>query len=53
MELNRFNQLLESTMGNVKPLITEDFSNQMSYGDLTFAGNQGENIRKSTNSTET
>ena len=23
MELNRFKQLLESTMGNVKPLITE------------------------------
>jgi hypothetical protein len=45
MELNRFKQLLESVMGNVKPLITEDFSNQMSYGDLTFAGNQGENIR--------
>ena len=24
MELNRFKQLLESTMGNVKPLIVED-----------------------------
>ena len=45
MELNRFKQLLESAMGNVKPLITEDFSDQMSYGDLKFAGNQGENIR--------
>lgn len=45
MKPNRFNQLLESSMGNVKPLITEDFSNQMSYGDLEFAGNQGENIR--------
>jgi hypothetical protein len=45
MELNRFNQLLESTMGNVKPLITENFSEQMSYGDLEFAGDQGENIR--------
>ena len=45
MKPNRFNQLLESSMGDVKPLITEDFSNQMSYGDLEFAGNQGENIR--------
>lgn len=26
MEPNRFKQLLESTMGNVKPLITEDYS---------------------------
>lgn len=24
---------------------TEDFSNQMSYGDLKFAGNQGDNVR--------
>ena len=45
MELNRFNQLLESTMGNVKPLLTEEFENQMSYGDLKFATNQGENVR--------
>jgi hypothetical protein len=28
MELNRFKQLLESTMGNVKPLINEDDENK-------------------------
>jgi hypothetical protein len=29
MELNRFNQLLESTMGNVKPLIMEQSEKQV------------------------
>ena len=45
MKLKRFNRLLESTMGNVKPLITEDFSNQMTYGALEFVGSPEENIR--------
>ena len=45
MEKDRFKQLLESTMGNVKPLITEDFSNQMTYGALEFVGSPEENIR--------
>ena len=35
MELNRFKQLLESQMGNVRPLITEDFSEQMTGGTRT------------------
>jgi hypothetical protein len=35
MELNRFKQLLESQMGNVRPLITEDFSEQMTGGTKT------------------
>jgi hypothetical protein len=35
MELNRFKQLLESTMGNVKPLITEDLSEQMTGATRT------------------
>ena len=42
MELNRFKQLLESTMGNVKPLIMEQVTtsgqsvNQMVDGPFTF-----------------
>ena len=47
MELNRFKQLLESTMGNVKPLIMEQVTtsgqsvNQMVAGPLTFVRDAG------------
>jgi hypothetical protein len=33
MELNRFKQLLESSMGNVKPLISEEFDNDYDMED--------------------
>jgi hypothetical protein len=36
MKLNRFKELLESTMGNVKPLIMEQSVNQMVEGPFTF-----------------
>jgi hypothetical protein len=35
MELNRFKQLLESTMGNVKPLIVEQQTPPSGYQDIT------------------
>ena len=34
MNKNRFKQLLESTMGNVKPLITEEENNTIDLTDL-------------------
>ena len=34
MELNRFKQLLESTMGNVKPLISEEETTIVDLTDL-------------------
>jgi hypothetical protein len=45
LQIENFSKLVNSKLGDVKTLITEDFSNQMSYGDLKFAGDQGENIR--------
>ena len=35
MELNRFKQLIESSMGNVKPLISEEFNmeDESEYGE--------------------
>ena len=38
MELNRFKQLLESTLGNVKPLITEDDEQKNKYDELINSG---------------
>lgn len=38
MGLNRFKQLLESTMGNVKPLITEDDEQKNKYDELINSG---------------
>ena len=44
MDKYRFKQLLESTMGNVKPLITEEFSEEMSDGDLYFVKDSLRNL---------
>ena len=41
MELNRFKQLLESTMGNVKPLISEQSSFDLTkHSNLKEIGNE-------------
>lgn len=40
MELNRFNQLLESTMGNVKPLISEELDINYNVEDESEYGEE-------------
>ena len=37
MELNRFKQLLESTMGNSKPLINEEEDDEVVVNALTIS----------------
>jgi len=45
LEQRRFKELMKSSLGNVNPLIVENFSEQMTYGDLKFYDSPKENSR--------